>query len=53
MRAWWQGTRLVAERGLVENLRSRSFKVVTALLLLISIGLFAARGETGAVPRVT
>jgi ABC-2 type transport system permease protein len=37
MRAWWQGTRLVAERGLVENLRSRSFKVVTALLLLISI----------------
>ena len=37
MRAWWQGTRLVAERGLVENLRSRSFKVVTGLLLLISI----------------
>jgi ABC-2 type transport system permease protein len=37
MAAWWQGTRLVAERGLVENLRSRSFKLVTALLLLISI----------------
>ncbi len=36
MRAWLAGTRLVAERGLVENLRSRSFKVVTALLLLLS-----------------
>jgi ABC-2 type transport system permease protein len=38
MRAWWRGTALVAERGLVENLRSRSFKVVTGLLLLLSIG---------------
>jgi ABC-2 type transport system permease protein len=37
MNRWWQGTRLVAERGLVENLRSRSFKVVTGLLLLLSI----------------
>ena len=37
MRSWWQGTRLVAERGLVENLRSRAFKVVTGLLLLMSI----------------
>jgi ABC-2 type transport system permease protein len=37
MRAWWRGTALVAERGLVENLRSRSFKVVTGLLLLLSI----------------
>jgi ABC-2 type transport system permease protein len=36
MVSWWQGTRLVAERGLVENLRSRSFKVVTGLLLLLS-----------------
>ncbi len=36
MRAWLVGTRLVAERGLVENIRSRSFKVVTALLLLLS-----------------
>ena len=36
MGGWWQGTRLVAERGLVENLRSRSFKVVTGLLLLLS-----------------
>lgn len=36
MGSWWQGTRLVAERGLVENLRSKSFKVVTGLLLLLS-----------------
>ncbi len=37
MRNWWQGTRLVAERGLVENFRSRAFKLVTGLLLLMSI----------------
>ena len=37
MRAWWLGTSLVAGRGLVENVRSRSFKVVTGLLLLLSI----------------
>jgi ABC-2 type transport system permease protein len=37
MRTWWQCTRLVAERALFENLRSRSFKVVTGLLLLLSI----------------
>jgi ABC-2 type transport system permease protein len=37
MRTWWRGTSLVAERGLVENLRSRSFKVITGLLLLLSI----------------
>jgi ABC-2 type transport system permease protein len=34
---WWRGTALVAERGLVENARSRTFKVVTGLLLLISV----------------
>ena len=33
----WQGTRLVAQRGLVENVKSRSFKVVTGLLLLLSL----------------
>lgn len=37
MGAWWQGTGLVAERGLIENVRSRSFKVVTGLLLLLSL----------------
>jgi ABC-2 type transport system permease protein len=31
------GTALVAERGIAENLRSRTFKVITALLLLSSI----------------
>jgi ABC-2 type transport system permease protein len=36
MRTWVAGTRLVAERGLIENLRSRTFKIVTAILLLIS-----------------
>ena len=38
MGAWWSGTALVAERGLTENLRSRSFKVITALMLLLSVG---------------
>ena len=37
MRTWWRGTTLVAERGLVENIRSRSFKVLTGLLLLLSL----------------
>ena len=37
MGTWWLGTSLVAERGLVESLRSRSFKVVTGVLLLLSI----------------
>ena len=37
MRTWWRGTTLVAERGLLENIRSRSFKVLTGLLLLLSL----------------
>jgi ABC-2 type transport system permease protein len=37
MGTWWQGTRLVAERGLIESVRSRSFKAVTAILLLLSV----------------
>ena len=37
MGTWWQGTALVAERGLLENIRSRTFKVVTGLLLLTSV----------------
>ena len=37
MGTWWQCTRLVAQRALFENLRSRSFKVVTGLLLLLSV----------------
>lgn len=37
MGAWWRGTELVAERGLAENLRSRSLKIVTGLLLMLSV----------------
>jgi ABC-2 type transport system permease protein len=36
MREWWQGMTLVAGRSMAEQLRSRAFKVVTGLLLLIS-----------------
>ena len=52
MRTWWRGTALVAQRGLVENLRSRSFKVLTGLLLLLSIAavtipqILGAQGTT-------
>ncbi|WP_447924518.1 ABC transporter permease [Georgenia muralis] len=34
---WWTGTRLVAGRAIRENLRSRTFKIVTAFLLLLSV----------------
>lgn len=52
MGTWWRGTRLVAERGLVENLRSRSLRIVTGLLLLMSVAavvapqILANRGTT-------
>ena len=39
MSGWWRGTQLVAGRALGQNLRSRSFKVVTGLLLLLSIAV--------------
>jgi len=35
--SWWHGTALVYGRGLREQLRSRTFKVVTLLLLALSI----------------
>jgi ABC-2 type transport system permease protein len=38
---WWEGARLVYQRGLLENLRSKAFKVVTAILLLASVGALA------------
>lgn len=38
MRAWWQGTRLVAERGIAESLRSRTLRIVTGLMLLLAVG---------------
>jgi ABC-2 type transport system permease protein len=37
MGSWWRGTRLVAGRSITENLRSKTFKIVTAALLLISV----------------
>lgn len=37
MKHWWTGTRLVAGRGLRETLRSTSFRVVTALLLVMAV----------------
>ncbi len=37
MNTWWRGTGLVFRRALVENLRSRAFKVVTGILLLVSV----------------
>jgi ABC-2 type transport system permease protein len=39
---------LVAERGLLENVRSRSFKVITGLLLLLSIAAVAIPQILGA-----
>ena len=35
---WWHGMALVLGRGLREQLRSKTFKIVTALMLLLSIG---------------
>ncbi len=35
---WWHGMALVLGRGLREQLRSRTFKIVTALMLLLSLG---------------
>ena len=38
MSGWWTGTRLVFARGLIEKLRSKTFRVVTALLLVLAAG---------------
>ncbi len=38
IRSRWQGTWLVATRSMLEQFRSRAFKVVTGILLLVSIG---------------
>lgn len=37
MGGWWSGTHLVWSRGLVENLRSKTFRIVMAVLLLLSV----------------
>lgn len=36
--SWWHGTALVYGRGLREQLRSRTVRIVTLLLLLLSVG---------------
>lgn len=38
MLTWWQGTRLIALRGIVETVRSKAFRIVAALLLTASVG---------------
>lgn len=54
MTSWWGGTRLVASRALTQNLRSRAFKVVTGLLLLLSIAVVVLpRLLTGGPPTYT
>ena len=35
--SWWRGTGLVAQRSLLETVRSKTFRIVTALLLLASV----------------
>jgi ABC-2 type transport system permease protein len=40
-RSWWDGARLVYQRGLLETLRSKAFTVVTAMLLLASVAALA------------
>ena len=37
MNTWWRSTGLVFGRALAENLRSKAFKVVTGILLLVSV----------------
>ncbi len=39
MNGWWGGTFLVLRRNLLENLRSRTYKVITGVLVLISLGV--------------
>ncbi len=36
-RSWWHGTLLVARRGLLETVRSKTFRVVTGVLLLAAV----------------
>ena len=35
--SWWRGVGLVAERSLAETMRSRTFRIVTVLMLLASV----------------
>lgn len=38
MGSWWKGTALVFQRATVETLRSRAFRILTGVLLLMSLG---------------
>jgi len=39
MTGWWSGTLLVLRRNLLESLRSKTYKIITGVLVLISIGV--------------
>lgn len=39
MSRWWSGTWLVLRRNLVENLRSRTYRVITGLILAVSVAV--------------
>ena len=39
MNLWWPGTRLVAGRTIVESVNSRSWRVTTAIMLLLGIAI--------------
>jgi ABC-2 type transport system permease protein len=41
MGTWWKGTRLVFMRAFVETIRSRSFKILTGVMLVVSVAAVA------------
>lgn len=43
-RSWWEGTWLVAERGIREAARARAFKIVTGLMLIAAIAVVVLPG---------
>lgn len=50
MTTWWQGTALVLERSLREQVRSKWFRIVTALLLLAALAVVIVPQLTGGGP---
>jgi ABC-2 type transport system permease protein len=51
MLTWWHGAALVFRRAFVENLRSKTFRMVTALLLLASAAAVVVPGLVGGGPQ--
>ena len=51
MSGWWHGTWLVMRRNLVENLRSRTYRVITLLILATGVAatVLTSVGPTAAV----